>query len=97
MKDACPYTVAVGGYVLGVLRAQESNEFREHAATCVHCEREILELNPVARLLETLKVVASTGECPQKSPLLWGSRAGMGAMTSQCSTILPSATRKRSQ
>ncbi|RSM59419.1 hypothetical protein DMH04_55835 [Kibdelosporangium aridum] len=55
MAHACPCTVTVGAYLLEALCERESTEFREHAEVCPSCEREIAELTPTVRLLETLK------------------------------------------
>ncbi|MFC0114026.1 zf-HC2 domain-containing protein [Kibdelosporangium aridum] len=57
MTYACPSTVTVGAYVLGVLCARENTEFRQHAVGCPSCQREIAELTPTVRLLAILKTV----------------------------------------
>ena len=49
MVHACLYTVTAGSYVLGVLSAQESNEFQEHAEGRPYCQREVMELTAIAR------------------------------------------------
>jgi hypothetical protein len=70
MAHACPYTVTVGAYVLGVLCERESTEFRRHAEVCPSCGREIAELAPTVRLLETLKTEthAANGHAPLADP-----------------------------
>ncbi|WP_158852948.1 zf-HC2 domain-containing protein [Saccharothrix deserti] len=52
---ACPHTITVGGYLLGILLPQERDEFRGHAEACPHCRQAIDELKPSARLLDALK------------------------------------------
>jgi hypothetical protein len=64
MTYACPYIVTAGAYVLGVLCAQESNEFRQHAEVCPYCQREIAELTPTVRLLEILKTETHAANGP---------------------------------
>ncbi|MBP2329170.1 anti-sigma factor RsiW [Kibdelosporangium banguiense] len=66
MTHACPYTVTVGAYVLGVLGERENTEFRRHAAGCPHCQQEITELTPAVRFLEKLKseMHAANGNAP---------------------------------
>ena len=55
MVHACPLTVTAGSYVLGVLSPPENNEFHQHTEECPYCEREVLELSPVASFLAPLK------------------------------------------
>ncbi|SMD27495.1 Putative zinc-finger [Kibdelosporangium aridum] len=59
MAHACPYTVTVGAYLLGVLCARESTEFHRHAEVCPDCEREIAELTSSGRTVRT-----SSGQRP---------------------------------
>jgi hypothetical protein len=55
MTRPCPLSVTVGGYLLGVLDTQDTENFRRHAEDCSCCQREITYLAPVARFLEALK------------------------------------------
>jgi hypothetical protein len=53
--NACPHTVTVGSYLLGMLCTQEADEFGQHAEMCPYCRREIDELTPSAHLLQVLR------------------------------------------
>lgn len=55
MTDACPHAISAGSYLLGLLTAQETAEFRLHSTECAQCQWEIIELAPGVLYLEQLK------------------------------------------
>lgn len=58
--NACPHTVTVGSYLLGMLCTHEADEFGRHTEMCPHCRREIDELAPSAHLLQALRAETRT-------------------------------------
>lgn len=62
MTRPCPLSVTVGGYLLGVLDALETENFRRHAGHCSRCRQEISYLTPVARFLAAVKTVVPTAD-----------------------------------
>lgn len=55
MTDACPHAHSAGSYLLGLLTAQETTEFRLHSTECAQCRWEIIELTPGVLYLEQLR------------------------------------------
>ncbi|MEV4317162.1 hypothetical protein [Actinocrispum sp. NPDC049592] len=70
MTVTCPHSVTAGSYLLGVLHPSELEEYRRHAGSCPHCEREIADLTPVARFLKVFKAEIEAGEEVDVSLLL---------------------------
>lgn len=60
MTDVCPHAVSAGSYLLGLLTAQETTEFRLHSTECEQCQWEIIELAPGVLYLEQLKAEIRT-------------------------------------
>lgn len=87
MTDACPHAVSTGGYLLGLLTAEETAEFRQHSARCPHCRSEIVALMPGALFLQELRADFQAAErrmCTSRPALSafaareprWGSGCG---------------------
>src|SRR5207253_2789417 len=58
---SCPHTVDAAAYLLGALEGEERVAFREHAAGCAACQRELAELRAVT---DTLPLAASPAAPP---------------------------------
>lgn len=56
MSERCPWTETLGAYLLGGLDERERLGMRAHLDGCVICAAELDELEPVARLLQTVDV-----------------------------------------
>jgi anti-sigma-K factor RskA len=53
------------GWVLGVLDPDDSARFEEHLRSCQECQREVAELGPAARLLQTALPAIELMETPE--------------------------------
>jgi len=55
VTDACPHAVSAGSFLLGMLTAEETDEFWQHSTRCSHCREELVELMPGALYLRQLR------------------------------------------
>ncbi|MDX8055610.1 hypothetical protein SK571_40070 [Lentzea sp. BCCO 10_0798] len=65
MTDACPHALSAGSYLLGLLTAEETQEFRQHSTRCSHCQGELVDLMPGALYLQELRAdILAAGRRP---------------------------------
>ena len=55
MTDVCPHAASAGSYLLGMLTAEETDDFRRHSTRCAHCQWELVVLMPGALFLKELR------------------------------------------
>ena len=59
IEPPCSRTVELGAYLVGGMTDRESHDMRVHIDTCSWCSAELLELQPVADLLDSTELASA--------------------------------------